>query len=90
MDKAILEQCKEFINENKLEELKEYYSRMMDTSLEYQLPWEYIYQQTYIHACLKKRQEIVDWLRTLFDQFDIIAKIGIRQMFSYGNYLLRN
>lgn len=88
MDRSILSTCKEIIDEGDLPKLQAYYQTLEEPE-DYRLPWEYIYQQVYIHACLRKQKEIADWLRTLFDQFNSVEKIALRQMFSYGNYLLQ-
>ena len=89
MDKVILATCKHLIEEDNLDGLKSYFQEISELSpQEYRLPWEYIYQQVYLHACLRKKIEIVEWLRTLFDHFGDVEKIAIRQMFSYGKYLL--
>jgi hypothetical protein len=81
---SFLRDCKELIERDNLEALQELYDDMQDENY----PWEYIYQKLYLHACLKKKQRIVEWMKPLFHQFDPIQQIGIRQMFSYGNYLL--
>jgi len=52
------------------------------------MPWDYVYQKVYLHACLKKRKNFVDWLRPYFEKLDTIDRIALRQMFAYGNYLL--
>ena len=52
------------------------------------IAWDYLYQKVYIHACLKKRHKFVEWMNTLFEVLDPIEKIALRQMFSYGRYLL--
>lgn len=82
---AFLSHCKTLIEEDNLEELQLVYQ----DSLGEPFPWEYVYQKLYIHACLKKKVRIAEWMKGLFSQFDPIQQIGIRQMFSYGNYLLR-
>lgn len=76
--------CKTLIEKENLEGLQEYYSE----SAHEDYPWEYIYQKLYLHACLKKKHRIVAWLNQIFEQFDPIQKIALRQMFSYGRYLL--
>lgn len=79
-----LKTCKAFIEDNNLIGLQDYYLENKDEPF----AWEYIYQKLYLHACLKKKHEIVEWMKTLFPTFDPIQQIGIRQMFSYGKYLL--
>ena len=81
---VFLKQCKTLIEKDNLEGLQEFY---LENQTE-QYPWEYIYQKLYLHACLKKKHRIVDWMKPLFQDFDPIQQIGLRQMFSYGKYLL--
>ena len=81
---SFLKECKALVERNNLEGLQELYE-------EYAMepyPWEYIYQKVYLHACLKKKHTIVTWLSTMFEKLDPIQKIALRQMFSYGKYLL--
>ena len=79
-----LKDCKTLIEKDNLEGLQEFYSESAHETY----PWEYIYQKLYLHACLKKKHRIVEWLNSMFEQFDPIQKIALRQMFSYGRYLL--
>ena len=79
-----LKRCKTLIEEDNVEGLQEYY--MENLSEPY--PWEYVYQKLYLHACLKKKRLVVDWMSGQFEYFDPIQKIALRQMFSYGRYLL--
>lgn len=81
---TFLKESKKLIEKDNVEGLQEYYAENQEENY----PWEYIYQKVYLHACLKKKIRIVEWMKPLFEQFDPIQQIGIRQMFSYGNYLL--
>ena len=81
---AFLKHCKTLIEENNLEELQIVYEESKGEPF----PWEYLYQKLYLHACLKKKHSIVEWMNSMFEQFDPIQKIALRQMFSYGRYLL--
>jgi len=78
-------EAKVYITANDFDGLKSFYEDIKNTP---QMDWEYIFKECYLHACLKKRQSIVDWLEGLFDTLDPISKIGLRQIFSYGKYLL--
>ena len=71
------------IDKDNLEGLQEYFLENQDEDY----AWEYVYQKLYLHACLKKKTRIVEWLGTLFSALDPIQQIAVRQMFSYGNYL---
>ena len=81
---AFIRTAKSMIEENNLVDLQDYY---LENSNE-PYAWEYVYQKLYLHACLKKKHDIVEWMKTLFPTFDPIQQIAIRQMFSYGKYLL--
>jgi len=81
---SFLKDCKRMIEKDNLEGLQEYYTEYNDEPF----PWDYIYQKLYLHACLKKKPRIVEWLDGLYVMFDPIQQIALRQMFSYGRYLL--
>jgi len=83
---SLIQEIKQLINEDNLEEIQQIYlENINDTKLK----WSYIYQKIYLHACLKKKSAIVEYLRPLFDYLPPIQQIEIRQMFHYGNYLLQ-
>ena len=81
----LINEIKEIINRNALLELQEFYSELdlQDSTI----PWDYVFQKIYLHACLKKKLEIKSWLERIFLQFNPMQQIAIRQTFSYGNYL---
>jgi hypothetical protein len=89
MEIALLHECKEYINANKFEEFKDFYKELTESEFETQPDWANLYQKVYLHACLKKRAEIAEWLESLFTQFPPITQIAYRQMFFYGHVLLR-
>lgn len=89
MDTALLHECKEYINANKFEEFKEFYKELSESEFETQPDWANLYQKVYLHACLKKRHQIAEWLETLFTQFPPITQIAYHQLFFYGHVLLR-
>jgi hypothetical protein len=81
---SFLKDCKQMVEKDNLEGLQEYYAEYSDENF----AWDYIYQKLYLHACLKKKRRIVAWLDSLYSSFDPIQQIALRQMFSYGRYLL--
>lgn len=81
---SFIKHCKTLIDEGNLDELQAVFQEVQGENY----AWEYVYQKLYLHACLKKKVEIVEWMKGLFSMFDPIQQIGIRQMFSYGKYLL--
>jgi hypothetical protein len=58
------------------------------TEFERDIAWDYVFQKIYLHAALKKQNEICSWLDTIYLQFNPMIQIAMRQMFSYAKYLL--
>ena len=51
---------------------------------------DWAFQKLYLHASLKGRREIAEWLEnSVFPTLDPLVQIALRQGFSYGRYLLR-
>jgi len=88
MNKALVSACKSYVTEGNLAGLQAYYSEIQSMEYEYNPNWQYIYQQVYLHACLKKKRDIADWLTSIFLNFDLVSQIALRQVFPYGRYLL--
>lgn len=84
--KAFIVAMKELVRDNDLDGLKAEYEAV--ASNEDHIVWDVVFKDVYLHACLKNRKEIVDWLLTIYEQMDTISKIALRQVFSYGRYLL--
>jgi hypothetical protein len=81
--------CKSCIDTNNLEELKKYYSELMEYEYPSQPDWPFIFHRVYLHACLKKRKETAEWLEhTIYPRLDAIQQIALRQIFPYGRHLL--
>jgi hypothetical protein len=77
---------KKYINDGSLEACQAYLQELRDTYED--LPWDYIFQKVYLHACLKKQKQIVDWIMLVFTELPPIQQIAVRQIFSYGRALL--
>jgi hypothetical protein len=85
--KALIIALKQLVTNNDLDGLKAEY--ILLTNQGSQMAWDAIFKDVYLHACLKKRQAIVDWLLTVYEQMDEISKIALRQVFPYGRHLLK-
>lgn len=80
---------KELINLNDLNAFKSYVNTIM-ISMEDSIDPSYIFQKVYIHACLKQRHDIAKYLQEqCFHLLPQMEQIAIRQVFSYGRYLLK-
>jgi hypothetical protein len=87
MDADLIDRCKHAINEDNFGYFQEQVHTAIQSGETYD--WPYVFHRVYLHACLKGRAEIADWMRTsLFMLMDPIMQIGIRQIFSYGRVLL--
>jgi len=75
---------KDLVTLDNLEGLKDYVyeNQFLD------LPWDVVYKDVYLHACLKKKPLIVNWLLEVYESMDPITKIALKQLFPYGRYLL--
>lgn len=88
MDQTLINECKTYIEDGDLSGLQTYYNELLCSNFEISPNWQYIYHRIYLHACLKKKQVIADWLTSIFSTFDPITQIALRQIFPYGRYLL--
>ena len=82
----IVKRFKSYINLDDLSGAQGFFAGLAEEEAE--LPWDYLYQKVYLHACLKKRRNFVEWLTGLFEALEPIQRIALRQMFAYGRYLL--
>jgi len=88
IEQQLISEIKPFVNNGNLDGLKKKLNEYKEIDFEREIAWEFIFQKIYLHAALKKQKHICEWLDTIFVEFDPIIKIGLRQMFSYANYLL--
>ncbi len=84
----IIKKFKSYIDVNDLSGAVLFYDGLLCFDAPEDLPWDYMYQKVYLHACLKKRRNFVEWLTGLFEALEPIQRIALRQMFAYGRYLL--
>jgi hypothetical protein len=51
------------------------------------VPWDSLFKDIYLHACLKKKPDIIKWLEEIYETMPPMQKIALRQIFAYGRYL---
>jgi hypothetical protein len=85
----IVREIKYLINLDKLDALQMLYQDLQEqhSNKEYKYNFEYLWQTAYIHACLKKRIKIKDWLFHLYESMDDIQKIALKPNLIYGKYV---
>ncbi len=86
----VIDKIKLYIDRGNIEACKSYTETFVAeaASEDYDVPWDYLFQKVYIHACLRKQKAIAEWLTTMFESMDPISQIAVRQVFAYGKYLL--
>lgn len=90
ISESIVRECKEIINKNSLQALKDYWIELQSFEYDSQPDWPWIFQKVFLHACLKGKKDIATWLREEFEsKVDPIQRIAYRQTYSYGNILLQ-
>lgn len=82
--KLLIQEIKQKIDLDDFEGCKEFYNNL---NFDEYIPWDYVFQKVYLHACLKKKLNFKVWFESLFSQFNPMQQIAIRQTFNYGNYL---
>ncbi len=76
--------AKHWVEQGNLEVLKESLAEL-DSGIDRPT----LFHRVYLHACLKKKKEIAEWLETsVFPTLCPIQQIALRQIFSYGRHLL--
>ena len=87
MNKNILNEAKQLVEAGDLDGLKLFYADLRNSDVTVASDW--LFQKVYLHACLKKKQPIVDWMMEIYNnELDDITKISLKQMFPYGRWLL--
>jgi hypothetical protein len=86
----IIRTCKTCIETNNLDSLQSYYSELAEYEYPAHQPdWPCIFHRVYLHACLKGKKDVAEWLEhTLYPTMDGIQQIALRQIFPYGRHLL--
>ena len=60
-----------------------------DTKPEYRPNFEYIFNKIYLHACLKKKRLVIEYLNRVYENMGDIEKIALRPTLIYAMYLLK-
>lgn len=86
---VVVRDAKLLITKGDKEGLEAYYMNLIEIYDTSTIDFPYLFRHIYVHACLKKKHEIVSWLKELYETMDPIMKIALRQIFAYGDYLIR-
>lgn len=92
----IVRNAKRIIDRGDLSGLQTYYQNLFESVEDEEdaedpsdIDVPYLFRHIYVHACLKKKQDIASWLKELYETMDPIMKIALRQIFAYGDYLMK-
>lgn len=89
MNMSEWKETKRIIETADVSTIQELMLKLLDPTIELEIGLDYIFQKVYLHACLKGRADIAEWLTNdFFPRMNPIEQIAIRQVFSYGKHLL--
>ncbi len=85
-----LTELKKLVERSAKESLQEVLQEIMLGNVETDMGWDYLFQKVYLHACLKGKRDIANWMESeVFPTLPPIQQMAIRQAFAYGHVLLR-
>jgi trans-aconitate methyltransferase len=85
-----LSDLKDWVERGDLSALQSYFQYVQIGEEDLPAELDYVFQKVYLHACLKGKNEIANWMKTtVLASLPPIQQIAIRQSISYGNYLLK-
>lgn len=91
MEKELIIEGKKYVEEYNLEKLKNLYSRINSIIKENNgINYQNIFMKIFFHSCHLERVTIIEFLMDVYNSFDPICKLGLRQCFFYGKYLIKN
>lgn len=90
LQKELIKNCKNLINKDDLYQLKQYYNYILELKIEYNINVEYLFKEVFYCACYNENKEIILWLISIYNTFDDITKIALRQIFIYAKYIFIN
>lgn len=86
----IITELKNLVANSNLPSFQIYLQYIYETEKDSDFDMSFVFQKVYLYACLKKKKDIADWMENIaFTYLSPIQQIAIRQLFSYGHYLLR-
>ena len=88
MQNNIINELKSLIKEDNLSELRLYYYEIINNSFDYSLNLQYIYKEILLYTCYEGSEQMLEYMLDLYDLFDDISKIALRQIFFYCKYIL--
>ena len=88
MQNNIINELKSLIKEDNLSELRLYYYEIINNSFDYSLNLQYIYKEILLYTCYEGSEQMLKYMLDLYELFDDISKIALRQIFFYCKYIL--
>ena len=89
MQQNIIDDLKNIIKKDDIINLRLYYFNIINnTSIEYSLNLQYIYKEILIFTCYNGTNKILNYLLDIYNLFDDVSKIALRQVFFYCKYIL--
>jgi len=90
LQKDIIAESKYFIDIYDLGELQNLYKQLISYETDVNLNKAFIFKEVFLYACKKMDKAVISWMMEVYDTFDDISKIGLRQTFFYGKYIIKS
>lgn len=84
----IIRTAKDIVERQTLQEFTTFVQELMEAGLSPEPSWHYILQRVYLHACLKQKREIVNFLERLVATESRLQSLGWKSTVAYGKTLL--
>ena len=84
----LVRQLKAFLNASDDMGFQEFCASLLDTEFSPEPTWPWVFQKVYIHACLRRRVAVAEWLRGIATANPTLVGLGWRQTVAYGKALL--
>lgn len=90
LQKDIIKESKYYIDIYDLGELQNLYKRIIFSDTDVNLNKPFIFKEVFLYACKKMDKAVISWMMEVYKTFDEVSKIGLRQTFFYGKYIIRS
>ena len=91
-NEKIINEFKYYIDNQNYNSIYELYTDITtsyDLTKEYRCNYEYIFQKVYLYACIKGETEVINFMKSIYDNFGIVEKIALKPTIIYGKYITK-
>jgi hypothetical protein len=78
-------ELKGMVERNNIEGLQEQLALYWDNS---EIPWDSLFKDVYLHACLKKKPDVIQWLQALYETMPVPTSVACRNWLPFHSNIL--